>query len=139
MGKPKKTGTTLSKRAHAILARTKASRAELDAKLVGFVDKDLTPVMVETGPAREVLTDEQPEESEEMAVVPTEREERARKISKARQKRSDNAKARRTLEQKVDAALDDYMAHGAAVAREVTESLKPVMGIPASARGLVIR
>jgi hypothetical protein len=82
---------------------------------------------------------EQPEEPEEDAVAAPVREERARKTSKARQKRSDNAKARRALEEKVDAAVDDFVANGAAVAREVVESLKPVMGIPASARGLIIR
>lgn len=140
MGKPKKTATPpskLSPRVRAILARTRKARAELDARLVGYVDDDPTPVMVVTGPPRR-RKGEQQEELETVAIAPAEREKRARKTAKARQKRADNAKARRARQQEMDAAADACFVSSATTAREVVESLKPVMVPSASLHGVRI-
>jgi len=143
-GRPKgsknKTGllpSKLSAQARAAIARTKKARAEIDKFLEGFVDDDPTPVMVTVGPPRR-RKGEQSEESEALSVAPAEREKRARKTSKARQKRADNAKARRAQKQALDKAIDQFMADGASIVREVTESLKPVMQPPASLHGVRI-
>ena len=118
MGRPKKKGaqpSKLSKRAREIIARTKKARAAIDAELKGFVNDDPTPVMVSVGPPRG--KDEQPEESPEMAIAAAERKKRARKTAKAREKRLENAKARRAQEQALDQGLapvaaDDMMSAG---------------------------
>lgn len=139
--KPRKTTpeSKLSAKTRVILERTKVAKAASDAAVVGWVDDDpSTPFMIVTGPPRR-KKHEQSEEPEEMAIAPAERKKRATKTAKARQKREENAKARRTRTAEMDAAIDDYMVNGAAVAREVVETLAPVMQVPASLHGVRIR
>lgn len=139
MGRPKKTrveSNGLRPPIRAILERTRKARAEKDKLLVGFVDDDPTPVMVIVGPRRRGRKDEQSEEPETLAVAPAERAKRATKTAKAREKRAANRKADRARQAEIDKALDDYVVRGASVAREVVESLKPVMAPPTSLRGV---
>ncbi len=157
--KPKTPGSKLSPQARAAIARTRAGRAALDAAIGNFVDEDPTPVMVLLGPPRrlreavaddgdDVDADGVPARDDVAPVEKAKRTPRTRQAKRSKKpspieeradkRREQRVAARAARREALDVALDNHEKNGASVAREVTESLKPVMRPPTSLHGVRI-